>query len=78
MEAKRASKIDAQGHSLPNSSKEMSLLRTLENQTPDEVKQLPRPISSLSLKSKAHRCPLCKTEKLYYNFFKYIYDIHVY
>lgn len=69
MEAKRASKIDARGHSLPNSSEEMSLLRTEENQTPDEIKWLPRPISSLSLKSNAHRCQLCKTEKLYYIFF---------
>lgn len=41
------------------------------------MKQLPRPIPSLGLKSNAHRCPLCKTEKLL-TFFVLIYLWHAY
>lgn len=75
MEAKTASKTDTWGHSLPNSLEEMRLLRTTEIQIPDEVMQLPRPISSLSLKSNAHRCLLWK-RTIYFFGLIYLWYLH--
>lgn len=49
----------------------------MEIQTPDEVMKLPMPISSLSLKSNAHRCPLYKTENLW-QFLLLLYLWHLY